>query len=62
MSDLTDSPLLIALAVIAALVLLFLLFRPRQRVRLSDEGPVRPHMIAGEGKGVADEAAAAANA
>jgi predicted flap endonuclease-1-like 5' DNA nuclease len=52
--------LLIALAI--ALVLLFLLFRPRQRVRLSDSTPLRPHMghaRPAEGRGLAGEAAAA---
>jgi len=54
--------------VLAALVLLaiiaFLVFRPRQRVRLSNEQvPLRPHMAAQprcEARGIADEAAAAA--
>lgn len=62
MSAFTDAPLLIALAALAVIVILVLLLRPRQRVRLSDEGPVRAHMIGeGEGKGVTDEAAAAAS-
>lgn len=44
----------------------YLMFRPRQQVRLSDNTPVRPHMVAltkrvGEGRGLADEAAAAAS-
>lgn len=44
----------------------YLMFRPRQQVRLSDDTPVRPHMVAltkrdGEGRGLADEAAAAAS-
>ena len=46
-----------------ALVLLFFLRRPRQRVALTDSAPVRPHMTfarTGEGKGLGDEAAAAA--
>jgi predicted flap endonuclease-1-like 5' DNA nuclease len=50
---------LLALALIAAVILL----RPRQRVRLSDSAPVRPHMTARrneqEGRGLAGEAAAA---
>ena len=51
---------LIALA--RALVLLYFLLRPRQRVTLTDSAPVRPHMTLtnnGEGKGIGDEAAAA---
>ncbi len=57
------------LAVVAALVallLLYLLLRPRQRVALTDSAPVRPHMTVqsraaiGEGRGLTDEAAAAA--
>ncbi len=61
MIELNDSTLLIALAVLIVVVALFLLLRPKQSVRLGDEGPVRPHMIArDEGKGLTDEAAAAA--
>ena len=43
-------------------ILAFLLLRPRQRVRLSDSAPLRPHMAARpqrEGRGLAGEAAAA---
>jgi predicted flap endonuclease-1-like 5' DNA nuclease len=51
----------IALAV--ALVLAFILLRPRQRVQLTDSAPVRPHMAQHkrppEGRGLAGEAAAA---
>jgi predicted flap endonuclease-1-like 5' DNA nuclease len=36
---------LILVAIVAAGVLLFLLFRPRQRVRLTESAPVRPHMV-----------------
>ena len=58
-----------------ALLLLYFLLRPRQRVALTDSAPVRPHMTVqakstfgtkrvldthGEGRGLADEAAAAA--
>ena len=45
-----------------ALLLLYFLLRPRQRVTLTDSAPVRPHMTMtknGEGKGIGDEAAAA---
>jgi predicted flap endonuclease-1-like 5' DNA nuclease len=40
----------------------FLVFRPRQKVRLTDSAPVRPHMTMGkrtEGNGIGDEVAAA---
>ncbi len=44
----------------------YLIFRPRQRVTLSSETPVRPHMSEDaepkrEGRGITDEAAAAAS-
>jgi predicted flap endonuclease-1-like 5' DNA nuclease len=46
-----------------AILILFLLFRPRQRVTLSNDVPLRPHMPApaskAEGRGLAAEAAAA---
>ena len=51
------------IAVALALVLLYFLLRPRQRVALTDKTPVRPHMDfaqTGEGKGIGDGAAAAA--
>lgn len=54
-------------AVLVAAILLFLLLKPRQRVRLTDsDRPQRPHMASarrpgGEGKGLTDEAAAAAS-
>lgn len=57
---------LIAIAVVIALIVAFLVLRPRQRVRLSDDQtPKRPHMAftpdrGSEGKGLASEAAAAA--
>src|SRR5947199_3659840 len=51
--------------VLAALVLAFLLLRPKQRVTLTDSTPVRPHMAQRtrppEGRGIAAEAAAAAS-
>ena len=52
----------IILAVVFLLVLAFLVFRPRQRVSLTDSAPVRPHMqhvTPREGRGIAGEAAAA---
>jgi len=47
--------------VLVALVLAFLLLRPRQRVTLTDSAPKRPHMqdARREGRGIAGEAAAA---
>jgi predicted flap endonuclease-1-like 5' DNA nuclease len=48
--------------VLVALVLAFILLRPRQRVRLTDSTPVRPHMAQSrppEGRGVPGEVAAA---
>ena len=58
-------PVLLVGVLIGAIVG-YLVFRPRQRVRLSDDTPVRPHMAvvakrAGEGRGLAAEAAAAAS-
>lgn len=55
---------LILVAIGIGLLVGWLAFRPRQRVRLSDSTPVRPHMPApgaakGEGRGLLDEAAAA---
>jgi predicted flap endonuclease-1-like 5' DNA nuclease len=53
------------IVVAVALVLAFILLRPRQRVKLSDSAPVRPHMAQSsrtpEGRGLAGEAAAAAS-
>jgi predicted flap endonuclease-1-like 5' DNA nuclease len=51
---------LIALAIGA--IVGFLAFRPRQKVRLTDSAPVRPHMTVAkrrEGDGIGDEVAAA---
>jgi predicted flap endonuclease-1-like 5' DNA nuclease len=48
--------------VIFGLPLMVLLLRPRQRVKLTDSTPVRPHMARPpEGRGIAGEAAAAAS-
>src|SRR5205085_6737538 len=51
--------LIVVVLALAAIVLL----RPRQKVRLTDSVPVRPHMahLEREGRGLADEAAAAAS-
>ena len=58
-------PVLLVGVLIGAIVG-YLIFRPRQRVRLSDDTPIRPHMAVtpkreGEGRGLASEAAAAAS-
>jgi len=48
--------------ILVALVLGFILLRPKQRVALTDSAPVRPHMTHArppEGRGVPGEAAAA---
>lgn len=50
------------IVVLVALVLAFILLRPKQRVTLTDSAPIRPHMPdtrPREGRGVAGEAAAA---
>ena len=57
----------ILIAIVIGLVVGFLIFRPRQRVRLTDSAPVRPHMTSAkrdsrrERKDLASEAAAAAS-
>ena len=46
------------------LLVIYLVSRPRQNVRLTDSAPVRPHMAQsapGEGRKITDEAAAAAS-
>jgi len=48
--------------VVVALGLAFVLLRPKQRVKLTDSAPTRPHMVHSrppEGRGIAGEAAAA---
>ena len=57
---------IILVGLIIGLIVAYLLFRPKQNVRLGDSVPVRPHMThaekgAGEGKRITDEAAAAAS-
>ena len=51
----------ILVALLIGLIVGYLMFRPRQRVRLSSDTPARPHMAvaATEGRGVADAGAAA---
>ena len=51
---------------IIGLLVVYLIFRPKQSVRLSDMTPTRPHMTeaarqTGEGKRITDEAVAAAS-
>ena len=49
-------------AALLVVIVAFLVFRPRQRVALTDSAPVRPHMqrlATREGRGIAGEAAAA---
>jgi predicted flap endonuclease-1-like 5' DNA nuclease len=60
MAFLTEYWPIILAAVLIGLVTGYYYFKPRQRVSLSDNAPLRPHMTkGGEGKSVADEAAAA---
>ena len=50
--------------VVVALVLALILLRPKQRVKLTDSAPTRPHMAKSkppEGRGLAGEAATAAS-
>ena len=52
----------ILVAVVIGLITGYWIFRPRQRVTLTDSTPLRPHMTVareGEGKGLAAEVAAA---
>ncbi len=52
------------IAIVVALVVAFLLLRPRQRVKLTDSAPARAHMAYAkpkEGRGLAGEHAAAAS-
>ncbi|QNN64692.1 hypothetical protein H9L12_10495 [Sphingomonas rhizophila] len=59
-ANLTDQWPLILIGVIVIVAILWLLLRPKQKVTLSSDTPVRPHMQpAGEGKNIAREAAAA---
>lgn len=41
---------IVLIALLIGLIVGFLLFRPRQRVRLTDSAPVRPHMAQGKGQ------------
>ena len=53
-------------ALIIGIIVGYLVFRPRQRIKLTDSAPVRPHMTTGakpggEGRHITDEVAAAAS-
>ena len=53
------------IALVVVVVVAFLLMRPRQRVKLTDSAPTRPHMAYAkppEGRGLGGEAASAASA
>ena len=53
------------IALVVVVVLAFILLRPRQRVKLTDSAPTRPHMAYSkppEGRGLGGEAASAASA
>ena len=57
---------MILIAAVVAVILLFLLLRPKQQVRLGNDTPVRPHMASSrdsskEANDLASEAAAAAS-
>ena len=56
---------IILVGLLAGIIVGYLIFKPKQSVRLTDSVPVRPHMThatsSGEGKKVTDEAAAAAS-
>lgn len=60
-----DLSLIIIIAIVVLALIAFLLLRPRQRVRLGDSTPLRPHMVepkpSAEGRGLDGEAAAAAS-
>lgn len=52
----------ILVALLIGVIVGFLIFRPRQRVRLTDSAPLRPHMASGRDRhDLASEAAAAAS-
>jgi predicted flap endonuclease-1-like 5' DNA nuclease len=66
---LRDNLTILLIAVLVGAIVGYLIFRPRQRVPLSDSAPTRPHMTFAknsmdsprEGNGIAAEAAAAAS-
>lgn len=62
MNMISDYGWLIIVALLVVVAVWLLVFRQRQTVRLTDSAPVRPHMAAkmaaGEGRGLAGEAAA----
>ena len=56
---------IILVGLVAGILVGYLVFRPKQSVRLTDSVPIRPHMThsasSGEGRRITDEAAAAAS-
>jgi predicted flap endonuclease-1-like 5' DNA nuclease len=56
---------IILVGLLTGIIVGYLIFRPKQSVRLTDSVPTRPHMThstaSGEGKRITDEAAAAAS-
>ena len=56
---------IILVGLLTGIIVGYLIFRPKQSVRLTDSVPTRPHMThatsTGEGKRITDEAAAAAS-
>ncbi len=48
MTVISDNVGIIAIGIALLLLALFLLFRPKQKVRLTDSAPQRPHMVASE--------------
>lgn len=59
MEFLREYPLAIAFAALVIGLLLYLLLRPRQRVKLSDQSPVRPHMVQSDSPREANDVASA---
>jgi predicted flap endonuclease-1-like 5' DNA nuclease len=61
MNFVSENWLLILIAVVVLLIVAFAVLRPRQRVRLTDSAPTRPHMMQRkdypQGRGLAGEAA-----
>lgn len=56
---LRENPVAILIAVLVIAAILFLLLRPRQRVTLSEQVPLRPHMAHGDSTKESNDVAAA---
>ena len=61
-----ENLVLVVIALLVGIAVLYLVFRPRQRVRLTDSAPLRPHMPAkrdsrAEANDIGSEVAAAAS-